>query len=78
MEGQLKVDAAVFDLCLAEGCVDVAEQDCCRLPLVLTLRVTSCRFRLETYNSGTAGCLEIHNRTLDNTLERSSHISPQA
>lgn len=40
MEGQLKVDAVVFDLWLAKGCVDVAKQDCCRLPLVLTLRVT--------------------------------------
>lgn len=40
MEGQLKVDAAVFDLWLAKGCVDVAEQDCCRLPLVLTLHMT--------------------------------------
>eukprot|EP00064_Thunnus_orientalis_P003482 superscaffoldBa00000284_g3491 len=28
MEGQLKVDAVVFDLRLAKGCVDVAEQDC--------------------------------------------------
>ena len=40
MEGQLKVAAAVFDLRLADGCVDVAEQDCFRLPLVLTLRMT--------------------------------------
>lgn len=41
MEGHLKVDAAVFDLCLAKGCVDAVEQDCSRLPLVL-------RFLLET------------------------------
>lgn len=40
IEGQLKVDAVVFDLRLAKGCVDVAEQYCCRLPLVLTLCMT--------------------------------------
>lgn len=32
--------SGVFDLWLAKGCVDVAEQDCCRLPLVLTLHMT--------------------------------------
>lgn len=40
MEGQLKVEAAVFDLWLAEGCADVAEQDCFRLSLELTLYMT--------------------------------------
>lgn len=39
-EGRLKVDAAAFDLRPAKGCVDVAEQDCFRLPLLLTLRMT--------------------------------------
>lgn len=34
------MDAVVFDLWLSKGCVDVAEQDCCRLPLVLTLLMT--------------------------------------
>lgn len=40
VESQLKVDAVDFDLRLDKGCVDVAEQDCCRLSLVLTLGVT--------------------------------------
>lgn len=53
MEGQSKVDAAVFDQWLAKGCVDVAEQDCCRLPLVLTLCVTIRSTRhLELWCSG--------------------------
>lgn len=34
------MDAAAFDLRPAKGCVDVAEQDCFRLPLLLTLRMT--------------------------------------
>lgn len=39
-EGRLKVDAAAFDPWLAKGCVDAAEQDCCRLPLIVTLHMT--------------------------------------
>ena len=51
MEGQLNVDAAVFDPRQAKGCVDVAEQDCCRLPLVLTLRtITRSRGNLELWH----------------------------
>lgn len=38
MEGQLKVDAVMFDLRVAGGCVDVAECECCRRALTVTFR----------------------------------------
>lgn len=66
MEGQLKVDAVAFDLWLAKGCVDVAKQDCCRLPPVLTL----CMTRGSTGSLGVwhCRCREIHKKTADNKL----------
>lgn len=40
LEGQLKVDAMMFDLRVANGCVDVAERDYCRRLLTVTLLMT--------------------------------------
>ena len=62
MECQLKVEAAVFDLRLAKGCVDVAEQDCCRLPLLLTLHMT---IRSKPRTVALQGCLEIHHKIVN-------------